>query len=228
MKVKVMTLVVCAFFLFSVVFASRPLSTDDAGTVEKGKTEIEVAYDFIQAVADEDNIHSAGLQIKHGITDNLDLAIAFPYSISPIRGTESVSLGIKLSFIKEEENKPGLSMTLFVEPGDAEYYLNGIFTKTFNDISLHINFGYESTGTSGESGTYTYSTACEYKISDSIGVAGEIIGSTEETFIHHTISTLIGLKFTLTDFIIIDAGAGINLSDENKPVHVTTGLTLSF
>ncbi len=224
-------LILALFFVLFVVdnvFASRPLSTDDAYTIENGKTEIELGYDFVGGTAGEDNTQMAVIQVGHGITEKMDIKVVFPYSVSPARGAEGVLIGLKLTVLSEAENIPSAAVSVFTEPGQPEYSVNGIISKTLGSVSLYLNFGYESTGVPGEQGGYTCSIAGDYNITENISIGAEIIDSTEEKFIHHNVTPFIGARFSVAEWITIDAGTGINFSKESRLVHVTSGLTLKI
>ena len=71
-----LSLVICVMVFPVLSFAARPLSTDDAGTVEKGAFEIEFGTEYVKAVDNETNL---SLVIKRGILDNLDLGVEIHY-----------------------------------------------------------------------------------------------------------------------------------------------------
>lgn len=209
-------------------FASRPLSTDDAGIVGSGKIEMEVSYDFVRGIGDEDNVHEAGIWLGHGITDKFDLEVTLPYFISPLHGLDTLEIGAKLAFLFETETLPGFSMTLFINPGEKNYIINGIMSKAIGSFAGHFNLGYEATGISEEKGSYTYALAGEYNVTESIAFAGEVSGSTGEDFIHHDVNVLAGARYGVIEWLSVDVGIKINLSDESYPINVTTGLSFKL
>lgn len=79
-------LILSLFFMFcipSLVYSARPLSVDDAGTVDLGICETEVGIGYEQD-RKENGEFELSLTIKHGLTERMD--IGENKSDSPIEG----------------------------------------------------------------------------------------------------------------------------------------------
>lgn len=215
---------ICVIMLPETLFAARPMSTDDAGTVEKGATEIEAGYDFESGQVG--GAQCASVQIGHGITEKMDIKVAFPYSISPVRGTEGVSLGIKLALAGESGSLPGVAISVSLNPGEKQYTLNCIISKSFEQLGVHLNLGYKSAGVAGEKGVYIYSIAADYAVTDNLSVVAEVCDSTKESLVHHSVTPFLGVRLAAVDWVRVDAGAGVNLSDASLPYQITAGTTI--
>jgi hypothetical protein len=152
--------------------AGPPLITDDAGTVDVGKVEIELnssyGYDRDSAggVSTKTNTVDGEIKITTGLYKNLGISLAIPYlinervhtngdegGISNVDGLQDMTLEIKYAFIE----LAGINLTIkpsVVMPTGK--YSNGlsdgrwqfgatlIATKEFDDgkYALHANLGY--------------------------------------------------------------------------------------
>lgn len=153
------------------LFAAHPLTTDDAGTVEPGKYELEAGYDNLK----EENIlrnHSAGISLSHGLTEKVDMGVSFPYQIDPkiSEPLGTATMGFKFLIVKDV-----FAFTVNNELGSTEYFVNGIFTRDIRPLTVHANVGYAASGDETVPGEIIYSSALEYPLSK-IDLAGEIIG----------------------------------------------------
>lgn len=143
--------------------AGRPLSTDDAGTVEPGHLEVEVGAEYAKQPNDDREV-SLACALKTGVIwDRLDFGIEIPYLwLRPDEGSNEDGFGdleatLKLRFLDETDNFPALAVSVGVktETGDSEKGLgtgevdvpvNFIATKGFDRLTLHANAGYNFVG----------------------------------------------------------------------------------
>jgi hypothetical protein len=190
----------------SFLFASLPLTTDDAGTVEHSKYELEVCYDRCKIQSDISE-HSFGLSFKHGLTEKMDLGICFPFLIEP-KPKESfgpMSIGLKFSLIEEL-----LAFSLSNQLGSSEYFLNGIFSYQVSPVMLHLNLGYRATGIEDVEGSISYGFALEYPVKK-FDIVCESLGDKDD-FQDYSI----GLRYNLKDGVAISTAYsnGFNESRE--------------
>lgn len=224
MKVNIFSLITVmlslVFFIFSEVNAARPLATDDAETVEPGIFEVELGYEFSK---NKDQTQSLEFSLKHGLSERLDLSIAFPYEIAPEKGLGKAEVEMKFSLLKEKSSLPALSLTFAYGFGTPEYTLNGIMTKGIGGLTVHLNLGYMTAGEAGKTGTTTYSGAIEYNIGERFVLAAEIVGKVDG---ERSSEGLVGGRFSISESLAIDLGIGKGF---NSPEWKTTlGLTYEF
>ncbi len=152
--------------------AGPPLATDDAGTVDVGKVEIELngSYGYnketVDGVTTKTNTNDAEIKITTGLYKNLGISLAIPYMInereyidgeeggvSNVDGFQDMTLEIKYDFLELAGINLAIKPSVVMPTGK---YSNGlsdgrwqfgatlIATKEFDDgkYALHTNFGY--------------------------------------------------------------------------------------
>jgi hypothetical protein len=196
-------------FYATISFAARPFHTDDPGTTEVGKFEIEAAVDYWH------NSTAPDIVFKHGITERMELDIPIGYIAQPEeeRGIELLQLYAKFAII------PELFAVSFTSAlGDKVYTINGIIGKAIGDFNFNLNFGGEMVGNTNDA-DLTYGASGTYTIGK-IETGGEF-GGTQEGINWWQI----GIKCFLKKWCSLDAGFG---GDFEKKINVTTGVVFSF
>jgi len=213
--------------------AARPLATDDAGTMEKEKSETEWSFDYCQ-YRPNGTCHSPGLAIKHGLTERLDLGLGFTHSTDKDSegntvgwGMSPLDIGFKMALLKERQMLPDISVSTGFESGSADYSINLILSRTIKDISFHYNLGYNSSGEAMVNGSLPTSLAAEWQFLDKYRLCGELcseISDDRSAVIQN--SGLVGGSADL-GFAVWDLG--LRIFDRRGPQSsVTTGFTLVF
>jgi hypothetical protein len=118
--------------VFSPVWAARPYMTDDAGTVEVGKFELETGANFWK------DMLNAGIGLKHGVTDRMDIGFSLGYNGMPEdeRGVAPAQLVLKFALIPDL-----LAATAMGDFGDNGYGINLIASKSFGPIAVDLTMG---------------------------------------------------------------------------------------
>jgi hypothetical protein len=142
----------------SITFAGRPLITEDAGTVEKGFYELELALDYSRD-NNRDKNYIPSAQLAYGLTDRAEVALAGSYLFKDNHeggredGWGDVTAYLKYRIWGEGENYPAFSLKPQVKiptadenkglgSGKADYGLTAVFSKSFTGLNLHFNAGY--------------------------------------------------------------------------------------
>ncbi|MGB9677488.1 MAG: transporter [Candidatus Ratteibacteria bacterium] len=228
---KIYAFVISFFFLSTFVYAGRPLTTDDAETVEKGKFELEIGYDFIK---NDKNSQELGISLKSGLTEFMDFGISAPFVIEEdgegINEWGNAEIGAKFSILKEKENRPGFSFTVSATPnpddGDKRYGINLILSKNFGKLTTHLNFGRYSLKTSDENeDILNYSGAFEYSINEKFNFVGEIVGENNK---QNPLELLFGINYATGENLTYDIGISLGLNDDTPDYRITTGITLNW
>ncbi|MCM8772780.1 MAG: hypothetical protein NC922_06990 [Candidatus Omnitrophica bacterium] len=221
-----------SFLLFSnLLFAGRPLTTEDAETVEKGKFELEIGYDLIKNNDDTKN-KELGVSLKFGLTDRMDFGISVPFIIEEnsinLNKWEKPEIGIKFSILKEDTLNISFqfSGTPNPEEGNIKYTIKSILSKNFGKTILHFNLGLYSLKNSNESEYYlTYSSAFEYPLSEKLNLCGEIVGEKNE---ENPLTMLIGFNYAFSKNLKFDFGIGSGINKSAPDWKITTGLTFNW
>ncbi len=247
-KKKLTILIFLISFIFTrYVFAARPLSTDDAGVVEKGAYEVEYGVEYINQLDKEINL---SLVLKRGLFENLDLGIEIPYQFINFRegsktdGFSDIKLTTKLNIIKDRTIIPDISLSFSYKvdsanddkslgTGKPEYTITSIFSKAIDEITFHINLGYsfkEDFDDSDNEDTLNYSLASEYRVNDKLNLVGEINGDTvlKRKFNDNSCTALLGFNYAIKEWFVFDLGFGFEISKASPDFKVTSGLTISF
>jgi hypothetical protein len=215
------------------LWAARPLDTDDAGTVEKGRSETEVSFDYCQ-YRPNGTCQAPGMAVKHGLTDLLDLGLGFSHGTDKDAdgntvgwGMSPLELSFKLSLLKEQPKLPDISVSAGFETGSAGYGVNLIFSRCYGNLGLHYNLGYNSPGEALVKGSIGTSLAAEHTFAEKYRICaelnGEMLDDRAEVIGN---SGLIGGSITLGPF---DWDLGIRIHDQRGPqTTITTGITAGF
>lgn len=155
---------VCALTLAAPAFAGPPLATDDAGTVEVGKYEVELngAYGRNKDNGVKTITSESEFVVTTGITKNIGISIAVPYQnfertsggdeATRTQGFGDASLELKYRFAEiagfDFAVKPGITLPTGANAlTDDRFQYNAtlIASKEFADgaYALHANLGYE-------------------------------------------------------------------------------------
>ena len=241
-------IIFCLFFIYvPLSFAARPLSTDDAGVVDKGYFEVETGLEYTNQ---SDKEFALSLVIKRGILDNLDLGIEIPYKFidfgtdAKTDGFDDIKITSKYNFLAEGNILPAMSVSFSLKTdsgnndkslgtGGKEYALNSIFSKSLDKLTLHFNLGYtikDDLPDQDLRDILTYGLAIEYPLNERCNLVSEITGENERRydFDDNLMSGLVGFNYVVNENIAYDLGLGFEISEASPDFKITTGLTLSF
>jgi len=224
------------FFIPSLIYAARPLSVDDAGTVDLGTYETEVGIGYLRD-KEKNGETEISLAIKHGLTERMDLGVFLPHVItnpkgeSGERGMGDAELVAKFNLAREGDRIPGFSVTLGIimdtgeenkgiGSGEINYVFNSILSKELQFIILHGNLGYTAKGKTASLGI-----ALEYPVDERLNLVAELTGENKSD---SPIEALIGASFSARESLTLDFGIGTGLNDFSSRLNLTGGLTLSF
>jgi len=228
--------VIFFFFIPSLIYGSRPLSVDDAGTVDLGIYETEVGIGYLRD-KEKNGETEISLAIKHGLTERMDLGVFLPHVItnpkgeSGERGMGDAELVAKFNLAREGDRIPGFSVTLGIimdtgeenkgiGSGEINYVFNSILSKELQFIILHGNLGYTAKGKTASLGI-----ALEYPVDERLNLVAELTGENKSD---SPIEALIGASFSVRESLTLDFGIGTGLNDFSSRLNLTGGLTLSF
>jgi hypothetical protein len=248
MKISNLILLIFLISLFSTsVFAARPLTTDDTGTVEKGKFQLEPGFDFTRQ-DNHDRELNPSMTLTYGLFERMDVGIGSGYLfVHPAEGKKEngladTELKVKYRLMDEKDWIPSFAVTGELKiptaseskglgSGKTDFGINVIFTKNLSKRWVfHINAGYTFIGEHGANNEFNYSVAGEFIISDKWALVGEIVGVNnfngrkgDDPF-----SGLLGTYYLITDSIIWDGGVQIGMNKAAPDFRLTTGLTILF
>lgn len=220
------------------VFAARPLVTDDYGTVDLGKYELETGYNFITPKAGGGTETGLVAQLKRGMSPSFDFGLELPYNTSAVSGFADMVLHAKIK-IREFGEDEGVTARadLKLTNGDAvlglgsgylDYGLIMIASKKIADLPAHFNLGYTVIGDPANStadDTFYYGVALEKALPNDFDLVAEYTGLSSQISV---ISNLqLGGRYQLNDVFRFDAGCSLALNDNSNNI-ATIGLTSEF
>lgn len=210
------------FFASYEIQAARPLFTDHAETIEKETSELEIGY----SIFDSQN-HRLNIFLKYGLSERVDFGIDFPYEIKPVRGLYWPDFKIKFSILEEKDNQPGISTLVSFDFPSLVYHLDGIVTKEFSPITVHLNVGFiTNILTTGQEGTLTYSGAIEYMTWEKLNLAVELLG--RRFYGMSSLDGLIGLNYQVFDKLVLDFAGYKGFIEQSTDWRFTFGITYGF
>jgi hypothetical protein len=232
----------------SSTFAARPLTTDDAYTVEMGKFQVEAGFDFTRQ-DNHDKEYFPSLTLTYGLFERMDIAIGSAYLfIDPadgkkVNGFSDTPLKVKYRFLDQKDWIPSFSVsgTLIIPTaskskglgsGKVDFNINTILTWSLSKRwQLYTNLGYTFTGENHVNDELNYSIAGQFLLSDKWALVGEIFAVNNFNGNKHDdpISGLVGIQYTLIpDILVLDAGVEIGMNKAAPDFRVTTGFTFFF
>lgn len=244
--VRVVVLVVVLGMSFS-ARAWRPLTVDDADTVEPGFFEWDsgVAYERNGDLGHWD----FPFGLTYGVARDLDAHFSFGGQIDeqsePFAGTKQQSgigdleLGAKWLFVESDpfgtrhSLAPGIKLPTASEKrglgsGAMDYDLTWIASHEFGDrTDTHINLGYTWVGEADDA--VHGGLAAYYQLIDPLQWVGEIFAEKEIGNGSEMVAAInTGVRFFVTDNFILDLAAGTKVCGDAPDFSMTAGLTWDF
>jgi hypothetical protein len=226
-------------------FAGRPLSTSDAGTVDKGTVEVEIGTEYDSGQVVSKSI-AAELAVTYGLIENVEVGACTGGIVygkdgcDDITGLADSALGAKWRFFSNEDK--GLSAAVCAEVvlptgdvskglGGDEYDWAGTLIGSYvysPEWAFHVNAGYAWVMT--EDDVCSYSAAAERVVNDSVTLVAEVVHDQSPYGVKDDKSThvLVGGTIGVTDSMTIDLGVGAGLDNRTPDVIGKAGLTLAL
>jgi len=228
-------------------WAWRPLTVDDADPLDPGVFELDAGVAYYRG---GDYTHwDFPFGLTYGVARDLDAHISFggqrdeqSESFSGTMresGISDLELGAKWHFIATDplgirnSIAPGVKLPTASEQrrlgsGAADYDLIWIASRAFGDrIDIHLNLGYAWVGEADD--VVHYGLAAYYQLTDSLQWVGEVFAEKEISSGTETVAAVnSGIRYYLTDQLILDCAAGTKLCGEAPDFSMTTGLTWDF
>lgn len=227
-------------------FAAMPLTTNDAYTVEKGKFQLEIGFDYARQ-DNHDKEFGPSLTLTYGLLERIDVAVGTSYLfIDPTKdknenGVGDTEVKVKYHLIDQKEWIPhfAVSGTLKIPTasdskglgsGKTDFGINTIFTWNLSkQWQLYSNLGYTFIGEHHVENEFNYSVAAQFALTDKWALVGEVFGV--NNFNGHKddpISSLVGAQYALSDNFVLDAGVEIGMNTAAPDYRLTVGLTIFF
>lgn len=191
---RVRLLISILFFLLpltpSTPFAARPLSTEDAGTVDRGTFELELAFDYLRG-EERDKYYFPSAQLKYGPLERMEIGASLGYIFrdvpegNRVDGWSDLYTYLKYRIWEEGEYYPAFTLKPLIKfptaswkndlgSGKTDYALGAIFSKSISDLKLHFDAFYFFIGEEGEMDILSTGLALEYEFAKGWTAVGEL------------------------------------------------------
>ncbi|MFH2068761.1 MAG: transporter [Candidatus Omnitrophota bacterium] len=234
-------------------FAAHPLITDDAGTVGKGKVQLELntQFDFESEGSVKEESSELAVTLCFGLNDKTDLVFGIPYQW--ITGKENGvkvfdengfgDAGLELKWRFFEKNgwslalKPGFSISTGdkdkgLGTGKVNYSLYFITTFEKGKTALHFNAGYgrNENDFDEEEDLWHLSLATETGLTEKLALVVNIGAekNPDKEAESDPVFLLAGFIYSLTENTSVDFGFKVGLNDEETDQSFLAGLTWCF
>jgi hypothetical protein len=233
-------------------WAAHPLITDDAGTMGKGNTELEVSveYERLRDHGSKEKKFIFGSTFTHGFIETADIVFSVPYLF--VRARESGEterergFGDTVAEVKwrwHEKNglglalKPGLILPTGQErrglgTGKVGYQLLLVATKELKPIVIHGNAGYlrNENKVDERKDLWHLSMAGEVPLSERLILVADIGTDTDPARSRDRQQNfaLGGLIWAVSDSVWLDSGLKYSFTSGGEGWSVLTGLTVQF
>lgn len=225
------TLTFCLALTCTSALAGRPLTTEDAGVIEKGSCEIEGVHS-VDSDKDAPDVKTTSLQLGCGIGAKTQLALFGATSRSEGVSVKEVALVGKTALRELEADQVGLALAYAFgavkQPGASLKYetttLNGVVTAPFGDWLIHGNLGHTRTKTDSFRAT-TWAAAVERTgvIEKKLDLMAEVFGDDRSSP-----WVAVAARWTaIEDKLFVDASYGVQTA-ATRPKQVTVGFKFSF
>jgi hypothetical protein len=249
---------VCVLFVSTSAWAGHPLVTDDAGTLGKGKAQVEIGTqlwrhkDVVDATTtDKSEGGEVAASVGIGLHDRVDLVIGVPYVwqsldtndafVSRADGIGDVNLDIKWRFFEHEgwglALKPGITFPTGDEnqglgDGRTSYRLFLIGSRELGPVALHANMGYlrSPNGAGNHQDLWHASLAAEYEFVKDWKLMADVGASRNPTPGDgtHPAYALGGVAYAVTEKIRLDGGIKFGLNKAETDITYLFGVTFQF
>lgn len=224
-------------------WAGRPLDTEDTGTVEPGKAELELSADYTKNP--EDNTWGLKGVLGFGVLPRLEarvesaLLLVDPDDQRSRAGIGDSLFGVKYRLLDEAEALPAVlgALTLRLPTGDDDRGLGdedvdvgllAVVSRAFGPLTLTWNGGYTFVTRDKELDFWTFAGSVEYRIARAWVLVAEGVGTVGADSEPDTAVLRAGAVYAITDRIRLDTAVGFGVNRASPDVVVTVGVTIAL
>ena len=231
----------------SFVDAARPLTTDDAWTVEKGQFQFESGFDAARQ-DNHDRELGPSLTVTYGLLESMDIGLGSGYVfLDPKEGHKEngfadTELKAKYRLFDEKKwipafaisgilNIPTASESKGLGSGKTDFGMNAIATKQIAERwVVHLNVGYTFIGEDSVDNDMNCSLGGQFILTESWALVGEVIGINNLNGRHgdDPLTGLIGTYYSIKENLILDAGVEVGVNKAAPDFRITAGFTWLF
>ena len=224
-------------------WGGRPLDTEDTGTVEPGKAELELSGDYIRGLQLDAGLFKGVLSVGvlPGFEARIESAVLLlaPEERPTRAGVTDTLLGFKYRLLDEADTAPAVlaGLTVLVPTGDERRGLGAdevavglvaVGSKTFGPVTLTGNLGYTFVTPDRELDFWTLAASLEYRVRKAWILVGEVVSAVGADRAPDLAVLRAGAIYVVGDRLKLDGAVGVGLTRRSPDVLVTVGLTISL
>lgn len=223
--------------------ADRPLQTEDTGTLEPGKPQVEVGLDY--ARNPDDKAWTAKATLNLGLLPRLEGKLEIPIILlepddrRSRGGFGDVEIGAKYRFVDEAPRVPAVLGALAIRlptgdedrglgEADVDVRLLAGASKAFGPATLTGNGGYTFITRDRDLDTVLLRGSLEYELTKAWTLVGEVVSALGIDRARDEAVLRVGAVWSASARVRLDGGIGFGLSGASPDVLVTVGLTLDL
>lgn len=224
-------------------WGGRPLDTEDTGTLERGKTELELSGDY--ARNPEDNSWSAKGVLSVGLLPRLEariesaLLLLEPEDQRSRAGIADSLFGVKYRLLDESDAFPAMlaGFTVRLPTGeerrglgaaDVDAGIVAVASKAVGSLTLTGNVGYTFVTRDRELDFWTLAASLEYRMTKAWILVGEIVSAVGADRAPDVAVLRAGAIYAIGARLKLDGAVGVGLTRASPDVVTTLGVTISL
>lgn len=249
MMAKYPIVLILFFVAPNYIYAYRPFITEDAGVAGEGVAQLELSYDYITWSGDENEGQILCVPI-YGAWERGEFSLEVPYlfhnfsDTGYVRGSGDINLVGKLLVMNENRWIPtgvikGVvktdsgNMNSGLGSGYFDYTIAGVLTKSFENLMLHLTFGWTLIGHGKDDelrNIYLYGAGVDYSLIEKLHLVAEITGNRhpDRSVSEEQVQSALGMIYVLNKSLSFDTAFRAGLSRVSPLWSTTLGLTLSY
>lgn len=224
-------------------WGGRPLDTEDTGTVEPGKAELELSGDYARNPTDNSWFAKGVLSV--GVLPGLETRIESTVLLLEPEGGRARAgvgdslFGVKYRLVDETDAVPALlgALTVRLPTGDPERGLGtedadvgllAVASKAFGPVTLTGNVGYTFVTRERDLDFWTLAASIEGRMSRAWTLVGEAVSAVGAHSAVRTVVLRVGSIYAITDRVKLDGAVGFGVTRESPDVVITVGVTIGL
>ena len=230
----------------SPVWAARPLTTEDTGTLDPGKVEVEIGFDYLRDGGAHVFLLPGGPTLNVGLLPELEGSVGVAFVVlapddKPSRaGFGDTLVRLKYRLLDETPRSPALMVAAAARlpTGDQDRGLGEedvdvqalvVASKTFRPVTLTINTGYTFITRDRALDVVNLNASAEVPVAAAWTIVGEMVGefATSRRSADRVVLRA-GAVYAVGERLRFDAAAGFGVTRASPDVLLTVGVTIAL